>query len=215
MTWLSPGGSPMIHSVSGSAVRISTLALKELRMIWSVSRMTRTRSTALNSLLICLREKCSKPSTSRAPRFTEEWMRSVISSRDGSPLWLNWISWLLTRISVRVFLKLWATPAAMVPMASIFCTCWSCISRRLRSVMSVIISITVDSSPFTGSFFTSSCRPFSSSGLFSPISAGWPGSVAKSAESRSRIAPANRSGGCAVSIRCEGMPSITMAAELA
>ena len=70
-------------------------------------------------------------------------MRSVISSRRGSPLWLNWINWLLTRISVSVFLKLWATPAAMVPMASIFWTCWSCISRRLRSVMSVSISITV------------------------------------------------------------------------
>ena len=177
--------------------------------------MMAARSMLLNSLPICLREKWSSPSTRRDPFLTDELMRPVTSCSVGWSLKLSWTSWLLTRISVKVLRKLCATPAAIVPMASIFWACCSWFSSRLRSVMSVIIKITVDSSPLTGSFLRMTSRSLSSSGGLPPMSLRPSASGANSAATRSRTLPLKRSGGCAVSIFWGGIPSIATAAELA
>ena len=53
----------------------------------------------------------------------------------------------LPRIPVRILLKSWAIPPAMVPTASIFCISINCLSSRRRSVTSIPVTITETTDP--------------------------------------------------------------------
>ena len=133
ITWLIPAGIP--HDRQHARGRSTSIWIRASKEVFDdlagLSDDRQPGRRLLNSLLICLREKCSRPSTRREPFLTDELMRPVISCSARLVLVVELDQLAVDQDLGQVLRKLCATPAAMVPIASIFWTCCSCILQAL------------------------------------------------------------------------------------